>query len=53
MRWLLELEIVVGGKTQVLTISDHGRPFATAAPRPGSPQYVWNLNGAWTRAGSA
>lgn len=53
VRWVLELEVVVGGKTRVLTIYDHGRPFATTAPRPGSPQYVWNLNGAWTRAGSA
>jgi hypothetical protein len=52
VRWLLELEIVVGGHAQVLTIADHGRPFATAAPPPGLPQYVWNFNGTWTRAGS-
>jgi hypothetical protein len=47
VRWLLEVQLIVAGHPQILTISDHGQPFVTSATPPGLPEYAWNQVDTW------
>jgi hypothetical protein len=47
VHWLLEVQLIVAGHPQTLTVSDHGRPFVTSATPPGLPDYAWNQVDNW------
>jgi hypothetical protein len=49
VRWVLDISAIVGGRSVVVTVFDHGKPFVTSAYPPHLPRYTWDLAANWTQ----
>jgi hypothetical protein len=45
-RWVIKLDLVVGGRKQTIRVDDHGRPFETT-PSPKEHSWSWNYRNEW------